>query len=266
MDGVLQRAGHGLRLGVAFSLLVFLCGCARDVAALRPFDFATDTFAYENELVWEYHHDGQSGATTVSRRDPPPHYSHHCFVVSRAARQFFEHARFDPASPVADARTYRRIIRSVVGRSARRGSRAEERVVVPGYGDLRSFSGDWEWLLKEQCGGAWQSYAQRGHWRMIFPFTRGQQRRMADALVERLKTRPQIAHVVRFPQLTINHALLVYEVRVTGTNRVFLAYDPNDVDKPTELIFDGDWFRMGRNGYFRGGRVNAYAVYEGWCY
>ncbi len=84
--------------------MIALSGCATDpppVANARPFNFQTDTFAFANDLVWEYHFD-EHGKWVSHPREPKPDYTHHCFVVARSARQFFEHARFDPAQPVAD--------------------------------------------------------------------------------------------------------------------------------------------------------------------
>src|SRR5271169_1694968 len=94
------------------SLFLILSGCAtahRDATVTqRPFNFQTDTFAFANQLVWEYQFD-EHGKWTSHARNPPPDYSHHCFVVARSARQFFEHARFDTSLPVTNAATYRRL-------------------------------------------------------------------------------------------------------------------------------------------------------------
>ena len=70
----------------------------------KEFVIGRDTFAYPNELVWTYEFgesneaDG-SGEVTTRKSDPPPEYSHHCFPMSRAAREFFYHARFDASLP-----------------------------------------------------------------------------------------------------------------------------------------------------------------------
>ena len=61
-----------------------------------------DAFAFPNELVWEYHFDAAAGQTRSVRRQPPPRYALRCFVLVRAARKFFYHARFDPAAEPAD--------------------------------------------------------------------------------------------------------------------------------------------------------------------
>src|SRR5439155_25347800 len=100
---------------------IALSGCATSPPATsgsRHFAFEQDTFAYPNELVWEYHFD-QRGKWVHQRREPNPDYTHHCFVVARAAKQFFLNARFDPAQPKADTKTCRRLIRKVVATSPR---------------------------------------------------------------------------------------------------------------------------------------------------
>ncbi|HTG10372.1 MAG TPA: hypothetical protein VK746_06210, partial [Candidatus Eisenbacteria bacterium] len=99
----------------------------------RRFDFERDAFAFPNELVWEYHFDGATGQTRSVRRQPPPRYALRCFVLVRAAQQFFYHARFDPVAEPADDLTYRRLIRAVLVRAPRRPSPPGERVVIPGH-------------------------------------------------------------------------------------------------------------------------------------
>ena len=69
------------------------------LAVRRRFEFERDTFAFPNELVWEYHFDAATGTTAARRRVPAPDYALRCFVLVRAARQFLYHACFDPAAP-----------------------------------------------------------------------------------------------------------------------------------------------------------------------
>jgi hypothetical protein len=124
-------------------------------------------------------------------------------------------------------------------------------------------------LLKAESGGAWQSYFQRGHWRMIFPFSRTHQENTARALVNSLKqNRPPVVHLVRFPQLSINHAVVLFDVAETETEIRFAAYDPNKPEKPTTLTYDRArrTFNLPANDYFIGGRVDVYEIYRSWCY
>jgi hypothetical protein len=252
-------------------LLTLLSGCATDPrphAATRTFDFSHDTFAYPNELVWEYSYD-TNGVWTTHRREPKPTYALHCVVVARSARQFFDYARFDPIQPVADDSTYRALIRHVIQIDPRQNPATADQVVIPGYANLREFSEAHEQLLKDECGGAWQSYLQRGHWRMIFPFSRHQQKSVARQLLNELKTcRPPIVHLVRFPSLTINHAILLYDAHASETEIRFSAYDPNSPAEPATLTFNcaTNTFILPANSYFPGGRVDVYEIYHRWDY
>jgi len=260
--------------GASWLLLTLVlsgCGTVRRESAANdsPFRFEQDTLRYANQLVWEYNFDPANGHTSHWRRQPPPTYTHHCFVVVRSAKEFFEHARFDPDLPLADEETYRRLIRRVVSQSPRRWSRADEKVVIPGYANLREFSAAQERLLQADCGGAWQSYFQRGHWRMIFPFARSHQEHISRQLVEALKeNRPPIVHIVRFPSLAINHAILLFDVRESDSEIVFAVYDPNAPEQPTTLTYDrvARTFNYPRNAYFQGGRVDVYEIYHAWNY
>ena len=205
------------------TLLVLLCGCAchQQFVGTHPFDFQTDSFSYANDLVWDYHFDA-NGKWVHQRHEPTPDYTHHCFVVARSARQFFENARFDATKPVATVETYRRLIRHVVSVDPSRPLPESKKIVIPGYANLREFSAGQEQPLKEECGGAWQSYVQRGHWRMVFPFSRTHQDHTAEELVADLKqNRPPVVHVVRFPQLTINHAVLLFDAKRAPTRKSF---------------------------------------------
>lgn len=253
------------------ALSFVLCGCATTdhrPPGPRAFDFQKDTFAFANELLWEYHFD-ENGKWVSHPRKPEPDYTHHCFVVARSTRQFFEHARFDPAQPVADAETYRRLVRRVLSTSPQHFLPALDKVVIPGYADFHSFSAAQEALLKSQCGPAWQSYVQHGHWRMLLPFSRHHQERMAAQLVEDIKVNhPPVAHLVRFPQLTINHAIVLFATHETSSAILFTAYDPNNPKTPVTLTYDRDTrtFNYPANDYFPGGRVDVYEVYRDWRY
>ena len=157
--------------------------------SVRTFQFERDTFAFPHELVWQYHFDPVTGAMTTFRSNPPPTYYHRCFVMVRSTRQFFYHARFEPELPAVEPEAYRRLIREIVSRDPRRACAESERVVVPGYDGLRSFSRAHEPLLKAELGGPWQSYFLRSHWRMIFRVSGRFQEKMAEKLKQSLPKR-----------------------------------------------------------------------------
>jgi hypothetical protein len=249
-------------------LLVFGNGCASvsrpAPIAARHFDFASDTFAYANELVWEYRYDA-NGKWTARRRETRPTYSQHCFVVSRSACQFFENTVFDPGLPPSDDATYRRLIRRLMATDPRTSLPEARKIVFPGYPNLRSFSRAHEHLLKAECGSAWQCYFQRGNWRMIFPFSRHEQQQVAEELQAKLREGSvAVVHLVRFPQLTINHAVLMFGVEASPDEIRFLTYDPNQPEKPVTITFEraARTFLLPPNAYFPGGRVDVYPIYD----
>ena len=259
------------RWGAVLLVVVAATGCATSRSGtqhLRAFEFQQDTFAFSNGLVWEYYFDAD-GKWTHRRHEPVADYTHHCFVVARAAHQFFHHARFDASQSKVGEAAYQRLVRAVIERSPRRTSSDARKIIIPGYAELRSFSAEHEDLPKAECGGAWESYVQRGHWRMIFPISRSWQAKVARKLVESLQSHPSaVLHVVRFPQLTINHAVLAYEVSETAAAIDFTVYDPNKPEQPAHLTFDraSRTFEFPTNDYFMGGRVDVYEVYRGLLY
>jgi hypothetical protein len=231
----------------------------------RRFNFARDTFAFANELLWEYQTDPATGQMKFSPREPKPDYAHRCFVLTRMARQFLYHARFDAAQSVADDRTYRDLVRRVVGSNPR--VPAESPVVFPGFTGLRDFSAAKEPVLKAECGGAWRSYVLRSHWRMVFPISREHQKQTAADLLSRIQSGfSPIIHLVTFPALTINHGMILFGATETGEAIEFAAYDPNIPAQPSKLIFDRSQsqFTLPANPYWAGGKLNVIEIFRSW--
>lgn len=237
------------------------------LALARRFDFERDTFTFPNELVWEYHFDAALGQTRAVRRRPAPRYALRCFVLVRAARQFFYHARFEPAEPPVDDLTYRRLIRAVLVRPPRRPSPPEERVVIPGYAGLRELSAAREPVVKAACGGAWRSYVQHSHWRIVVPVSRAHQHRTAGELLNAVADHSSpLVHLLRFPSLAINHGMVVFEGARTSEGAQFLAYDPNDPERPARLTYDRERrsFSLPANRYWHGGALNVFEIFRRW--
>ncbi|HWD18926.1 MAG TPA: hypothetical protein VHB20_06575 [Verrucomicrobiae bacterium] len=228
------------------------------------FDFQADTFAFPNELLWEYHFDPATGRSWTQKRNPPPTYAHHCFVVVRSARQFLRQAAFLPEAPALEEAAYAARIRAVVARPADEAARAQPKIEFPGFASLREFSRAHPALLKDCCGGAWQSYFQRGNWRMVLPFSRAHQDRAVAQVCRSLgEGRLPIIHIATFPSLTINHALMLFAFAETSAGVEFQAYDPNICERPLVLHYDraARYFQFPRTHYFPGGPVNAYEIY-----
>jgi hypothetical protein len=74
--------------------------------------------------------------------------------------------------------------------------------------------------------------------------------------------------VLRYPELTLNHLVLVYDAEETPAEIRFRAYDPNDAARPVLLTYDraARMFTYAATPYFPGGPVKAYEVYCGLFY
>jgi len=241
---------------------------AASAQSRRAFEFERDTFAFPHELVWKYHFDAD-GAMTVGKAEPPPTYYHRCFVISRATRQFFYHARFEPDAAPVDVNTYQKLIRQIVARNVRKPCAESERIVIPGFDGLRSFSRAHEPLLKAGCGGAWESYFLRSHWRMIFPVPAWYRKMMVKKLMESLPKRGlTIVHLFRFPRITINHGIVLYGFTESEETIDFEAYDPNIPEHPVKLIYErvSHQFTFAPNRYWGGGPLKVMEIFCDWPY
>ena len=247
-----------------------MAGCA-GAPVLRPvstrvFDFSQDTFAYANELEWEYRFDPVTGQATIRQNEPKPEFVHRCFAVSRMARQFFQYAQFDPASPKVDDDTYRKAIDAVVSRSPDRGRR-NGKVSIPGYANLRGFSRARESLLKDASGSSIRSYFQFSNWRMVFPFSRNHQEATARQLLAEVDmNRLPIVHLIRFapfPITDIDHVIVIFSAAQTAREIRFGVYDPNNSARPGLLSFDraSRTFIFPKTNYFADGPIDVYEIY-----
>ena len=237
--------------------------------ATRKFDFFRDTFAFRNELFWEYLVDEKTGAVTTRKNDPPPTYAHHCFVLVRAAKQFSLHARFDSSQPESNPTDYAQKIRAVLARHLAKPSPDSDRIFFPGFEGLREFSSAHEQTLKASLGGSWQSYVNRRHWKMLVPYTRRSIESEANHLISQVaKGRTPVVHIFRFPQIAINHAVLIFGVEQSADRVTFLTYDPNLPATPSTLLYSKTdcRFDLPRNIYWAGGYVKVYETFTGTKY
>lgn len=256
--GALAAIGLGIVLG---------CSSVRPPTAdpIRRFDFHRDTFSFVNELYWVYEVDPDTGETT-HRPSEGVVNGQRCVTMARSVRQFFYGAVFDPGKPRVSDETYRSLIEEVLDTNPRQTHPSAEPVTIPGYPDLRAFSRDHAAAIQKGLGGRWRSYAQRGNWRMIYPFAPRQHRATAAELVADLALgHPPIVHLVNFPRITINHTVVVFDAESGPTEIRFHAYDPNDSQQPGLLVFDRATatFRFSSTDYFSGGTVKAYEIYDG---
>lgn len=263
--GVLVRLPAGM-----FPVILAIAACASPPPSEPgpPFVFPDETFSFANELVSAYER-GDDGRLHMVKRKVPTDYQQNCVAMSRAVRLIHAHARFDPGLPVADEALYRERFERVMSRDPRNKRPVADRIVIPGYPNLYAFSQDYEELLKEVVDDRWGAYFQRGNWRMILPFTRDQQRGMAEQLVVAVRRgEPPVVHLVRFPAIDINHVVLVYGAQETPESIFFDFYDPNYPNVPRRMRYDRArrTFEYPESDFFAGGPVRAYEIYDGLFY
>jgi len=192
--------------------------------------------------------------------------------MSRGVEQFRKFARFEPARPPLDDRELAARIRDITRRPAWDPPLAErDRIVIPGYADLRALSRARARLVQDNIGLGWPTYLRVGNWRIMFPHGPAQQAR-TEADLERALRQPEgffVAYLTTFPEsLSINHAVLVYArkdpPRGAAAERIgYLVYDPNHSDHPRVLAWSprDRTFLYQRDTDFVGGRVIVWQVY-----
>ena len=177
------------------------------------FRFDADTFSFANETVYLYAN-GYAEKRTLKPGEKPPAFVLHCFVMSRSAEQFRNFARFDPSRPPPDDATLARLVRRVTRHAAwRNPSPPDERVVIPGYADLRTLSAARPLVVQKNIGLGWTAYIRVGNWRMFFyKLNSPTQQRHTQERLEGCLARNDlfIAYLTTYPSLSVNHAIVLY--------------------------------------------------------
>jgi hypothetical protein len=241
-------------------LLLVLCATS-PARAVTDFNLHRDTFAFSNDTFFQYGVDEQ-GRLHITQRKKPAEFAHRCFVLSRAVLQFHQFARFDPQQPRVSRDEYHRRIKAIC-RIPVWSSGPREKIVIPGYADLHSFSVAYEGLLKEDLGNWVPSYLRLGNWRMIMGHLRAGQASAAQWLAASIdRGQLRAIYLARFPHM--NHVVVVYTVRrEAGGNLSFTVYDPNYPNEPSWVFYRASErsFEFEPRWYFPGGRVNVMRVF-----
>jgi len=234
--------------------------------AATDFQFKRDTLSFANSTVFEYH----EGVARLRRgeKEKNPRYTRRCFTMCRTVLQFQKFARFDPSgAPLNDDDLARRI-REVTKHPAWRDPFPDgERIVIPGYANLRKLSEKHALVLQKNIGLGWPTYARIGNYRMFYNHSTKYQDETRNQLNAALARRELfVAYLSDFPTLHINHAVLVYERKPSkpkdNADR-YNCYDPNHPDGPRELVWlkDKQVFNFEKDEEFVGGFARVFRVY-----
>ena len=257
-----------MRILIALALLAVSTGCASvkpTAGAGRPFDFQRDTFAYANELVFNYQNGVHVADTNASSREHS--YTRRCFIMAAGVVQFWKHARFDPQAPPVSEDELARRIRLVRNRAAWwPGEPLEKRVAFPGFTSLHDLSAREGRLLRANMGAGWTTYFHLRKFPMPFTPSPEYEAHLCDDLRHWLQQgHPMVVWLYNFPHVNINHAVTVFEEieRPQPGQIAFHVYDPNYTDAPRTLTYDTVTraFSYGKTFYFPGGPVHVRYMY-----
>ncbi|HXD95787.1 MAG TPA: hypothetical protein VN646_04555 [Candidatus Acidoferrum sp.] len=251
-------------IAVGVALLTTACASVEPVSSVaRPerqasvpgFSFSTDTFAFRNDIR----------ARNPHRDDL---YANYCFVLARGLRQFFAYARFEPFAPRLSSEEYAERVR-------RLGTHApwdpvpppDDRIVIPGYADLREFSRAQEAAVKAGLGGRFWTMVNWTNWRVTFPVTRGHQANVAREIMDELDAGRLVQLLVtNWPKPELNHGVVAYAYRSIPQGVEFVIWDPNNPAEPGLMTFDAEQSRFQATRIYDTelGPIRAFRMYYSW--
>jgi hypothetical protein len=230
-------------------------GAADGRVTAPDFWFSSDTFAFANLI--RARHPAEADL-----------YANYCFVLARGLRQFSQFARFDPAVHRLDHAGYVALVRRVVARAPWRPALPpDERIVIPGYANLREFSRAEEAAVKEGLGSRFWTFVHWTNWRVTFWVTPAHQESAAREIVADLRAGRLVQLLItNWPKPELNHTVVAFESRADGTTIDFVVWDPNDPDAPGVITFD----RQARHFWAKRvydtepGAIRVFRMYYSW--
>jgi hypothetical protein len=229
---------------------------APDVTSVPGFSFEADTFAFPNQI-------------RARNRGVPGLYANHCFVLARGVRQFHQFARFDPAAPRLERAGYERLVRAVVSRAPWRAPLPyEERVVIPGYPNLRAFSAAEEPAVKAGLGGPFWTWVHWTNWRVTYErLPPGHQGEVLHQIRDELAAGHLVQLLVtNWPKPELNHTVVAYGYRRYDSRIDLSVWDPNDPAAPGVVTFDGGEQRFWATQVYdtEPGTIRVFRMYYSW--
>ena len=250
----------------AFVALVLL----RSTAGASDFRFDRDTVGFANATVFEYR-EGHPSLRRPREKGEPKRYTRRCFVLCRTAMQFHKFARFDSHAPPLDDNALAARIRNVTRRAAwEKPLPTSQRVVFPGYANLRAMSDARREVVRRNIGLGWPTYFRIGNYRMLFEHDSNYHKETHANLDAALARGDLfVGFLTTYPRLSINHAVLVYQRKPVSQNDGidhYLVYDPNHPESPRELTWSPSThsFAYQKDWDFIGGFVHVYQIYGRW--
>ena len=244
---------------VMLGLLTAACASAPVVRASLPpaaavpgWSFAGDSFAFPNEI-------------RSRTPDRPDLYANYCFVLARGLRQFHSFARFDASAPAVDHDEYVRRVRAVAAHAPwETPLPPADRVVIPGYANLRAFSTAQEQAVKEGLGGRLWTFVHWTNWRIGLPLPDGHQATVLDEVVSELAQGRLVQLLVtNWPIPELNHTVVAFGYRRGPGGTELSVWDPNDPSAPGAITYDAQRDRFFATHVYdtRPGPIRVFRMY-----
>lgn len=226
-----------LRHLAAAGLLLPLCltGCAvfQPSAKVIPpgpraFDFATDTLALP-----------APEPQPMENREPLSAPALRGHMDAGVARQFFLHARFEPAQPPPSSARRIALVREVLGRNPHELSGEGRRVIIPGYANLNEFSRLQGHLLRAESWLVCPCQARTPV--EVKAFGGGDMRKSTkvnELAALMAANRPALVRLYRHRALKYDRSLLLFSAQEQDGEVRFQAYDPAAPKQPVQLSFN----------------------------
>ena len=194
----------------------------------RAFDFATDTLALPTRAP-----------ALLENQEPLSESALSGHRDAGVARQFFLHARFEPGlPPPSNARRFA-LVREVLGRKADGLPAGDQRVVIPGYANLREFSRLQGHLLRAE---SWLLCACEARTAVaVKAFGKRDEQKVAvvQALGGSLAAnRPVLVRLHQQRVLKYDRSLLLVSAQEQDGEMSFQAYDPAVPSGRVQLRFN----------------------------
>jgi hypothetical protein len=237
---------------------------AEQARSAAGFNFDRDTLSFANTTVFEYHN-GEVVSRWSRKSD---RYTRRCFVMTRTVEQFYKFARFEPHAPRLDEDELHKRIRAVTRKPPWHDPLPSgNRIVIPGYHNLRELSQAHTRLMQRNIGLGWVAYLRPGNFRMFYLHNKNYQAKTHEELEQTLaRGEFFIAYLSDYPILHINHSVLVYKhdrARTVDGADHYLVYDPNHPDAPRHLKWlpEKREFSFEKDHEFVGGFTRVFQVY-----
>ncbi|MEN9573628.1 MAG: hypothetical protein RL514_1483 [Verrucomicrobiota bacterium] len=209
------------------------CSALRPTAQVVPsgpraFDFVTDTLALPTPEPAPVEEPEALSAAALRGH-----------VDAGVARQFFLHARFEPAQPPPTNERRLALVREVLGRKANEPSAEARRVVIPGYANLREFSRLQGHLLRAESWLVCPCEARTPLVLKAFGSRDAQKVAAARELAGSLAAnRPVLVRLFRHRPLKYDRSLLLFSAQDQAGELRCQAYDPAAPSQPVQLTFN----------------------------